>query len=321
VSIVQFHGGAPAKINLSLRVVGRRSDGKHLLSMLTTGISLYDELSISVTSLAGRSSGDRRVEIFLEESGESADPSLVTAATALFESIVVFFESFFNVKLSNKRFCCRLRKRIPSGAGLGGGSSDAALFLLFLKKYLLPVPVDITQHELSEVATRLGADIPFFLKRDHALVEGIGEYIRPIQKVLPAESFFLVFPHVHVSTKTVFDECRRALSVFPTSCSEPVGLFNPEVPLSWEFLREMVQNDLLAYACIQSEKLGRCYERLQNLRRGYVTMSGSGSTLVVFPTSARCSTWLLLEELQTAVKEEYVTVYPVRFLQGWHQKE
>jgi 4-diphosphocytidyl-2-C-methyl-D-erythritol kinase len=159
---------APAKLTLSLRVVGVRDDGYHLLDAEMVSLDLADELSLDV--------GDRLVVV--DEAGGLAVPAgpdnLVARALALV----------------GRRASVRLVKRIPAGGGLGGGSADAAAVLRW-------AGVDDL-----DVAARLGADVPFCLLGGRAKVGGIGEVVEP----LPHEeaSFTLLTPPLACSTPAVY---------------------------------------------------------------------------------------------------------------------
>lgn len=150
---------APAKINLSLRVLGRREDGFHEIETLISPITLADEITIEPgpglqltcddPSLPtdGRNLAYRAAEIFCERAGIPTD------------------------------FHLSIRKHIPHGAGLGGGSSDGATILLALNETLgQPLPLDA----LTALAAQLGSDVPVFLHRQAALCRGRGEQVTPL---------------------------------------------------------------------------------------------------------------------------------------------
>jgi len=166
----------PAKVNLFLEVTGRRKDGYHTLNTLFAKINIYDVLDMEVVN------GNRpTLEIIdeLETGVLSAGPDnlVLRAAEAFYKS----FRVGVGVKII-------LTKRIPMGAGLGGGSSDAAGTLLGLAK-LLQIELNAAKKKkLHAIAVKLGADVPFFLKDDNfCRATGIGDRLRPvkIEKSLP----------------------------------------------------------------------------------------------------------------------------------------
>lgn len=166
----------PAKVNLFLEVTGRRKNGYHTLATLFAKINIYDVLDMEVVN------GSRpTLEIIdeLETGGLSAGPDnlVLRAAEAFYKS----FRVGVGVKIV-------LTKRIPMGAGLGGGSSDAAGTLLGLAK-LLQIELNAAKKKkLHAIAVKLGADVPFFLKDAHfCRASGIGDRLRPVEiaKSLP----------------------------------------------------------------------------------------------------------------------------------------
>ena len=172
---------APAKLNLFLHVVGRRPNGYHELQSVFVLIDLCDTIRISV-----REDGviDRNGDII----GDISKDLCVRAA-----------------KLLQRETGCSLgadievMKRIPAGAGLGGGSSDAATTLMGLNHlWKLNIPTE----RLMTLATQLGADVPFFLLGTNAWVEGIGEKLQPIS--IPSLPFAVIWPGVSQPTPEIF---------------------------------------------------------------------------------------------------------------------
>lgn len=187
---------AYAKINLDLRVLNRRPDGYHELRTVYQTISLADDLEISFRPA-------RRNRIETECSLEIPDNLVVKAAELALEAMRARGEVWL-----------RLKKRIPMGAGLGGGSSDAAAVLL-----ALPVLVgkSISPAKLLELACRLGSDVPFFLFGGTALGVGRGEEVYPLPDVGRARGL-LVAPELHVSTAEAYQALGRGLT-FPASAN------------------------------------------------------------------------------------------------------
>jgi 4-diphosphocytidyl-2-C-methyl-D-erythritol kinase len=173
---------APAKLNLFLHVTGRRADGYHELQTLFQLIDLTDTLSITVRpdGCLERPEGPREV---LPE----ADLTL-RAARVLKEATGTPLGATI-----------RVHKRIPLGAGLGGGSSDAATTLLALNE-LWGCGLELT--ELARLGLPLGADVPVFVQGSSAWAEGIGERLTPVE--LPERWYLIIYPGVGVSTREVF---------------------------------------------------------------------------------------------------------------------
>lgn len=173
---------APAKLNLFLHVVGRRADGYHLLQSAFTLIDRMDRLRFRV-----RADGEiRRVS---ELSGVAPEEDLVIrAARALQKASGTSLGADIEVE-----------KAIPMGAGLGGGSSDAATTLMALDRLWA---TGLGAQALRELGLTLGADVPFFLFGSNAWVEGVGERLAPID--LPARWYVVLVPPVGVPTGEIF---------------------------------------------------------------------------------------------------------------------
>jgi len=178
---------APAKLNLFLHITGRRPDGYHLLQSIFMLIDWCDTLHFELRT-DGRISRED-----LETDGQAAealpaDDLAVRAAKALQAAC----GTSLGVHIG-------LKKRIPSQAGMGGGSSDAASCLLALQRLW---GVRLPPHELRALALSLGADVPFFLSGGHAWVEGIGEKITPL--ALPPARFVVLKPAAGLPTQGIF---------------------------------------------------------------------------------------------------------------------
>lgn len=243
---------APAKLNACLHVVGRRADGYHLLQSLFVLIDWSDTLHFEHRS-------DGRVRRHDIGTSLPARDLCVKAARQL-------------QKLSgtSQGVDITLQKQLPSGAGIGGGSSDAATTLIALNRlWGLHWP----RQRLLEIAATLGADVPFFIGGTHAWVEGIGERLAPVG--LEPQSYVLVKPRVSIPTAALFGRLGEA----PSVAAERPAL---DASLA-DWAAQHGRNDLQPPACQYSAELVRALAALQAVF-GNARMTGSGS--VVF---ARCS--------------------------------
>ena len=169
---------APAKINLSLRVLGKREDGFHDIETLMVPIDLADELVLEpVASAPGG------IELVC------SDPTLPTGAGNLAFRAADLFRARFAPAMPALRLI--LNKRIPHGAGLGGGSSDAAAVLLALDGFLA---TGLTTAQLAGLAAELGSDVPFFVYRSAAMCRGRGERVEPVPPPEPLPLLLLKPP-------------------------------------------------------------------------------------------------------------------------------
>lgn len=193
---------APAKINLSLRVIGRRSDGFHEVdTLMTTVEGLHDTLTLRPAD---------RYSLHCDTPGIPLDDSnLITKATHLFAQL-------------SKRPChaeIHLEKRIPHGAGLGGGSSDAAATLLAWNQWHEGVLDEPTLHQ---AAATLGSDVPFFLQKGTARASGRGEILTTADTP-PLQHLVILKPSFSVSTPDAYQRWQDAVCL-PGVNYDPVEL-------------------------------------------------------------------------------------------------
>jgi 4-diphosphocytidyl-2-C-methyl-D-erythritol kinase len=173
---------APAKINRFLHITGQREDGYHLLQTVFQLISLYDELQLSTRE-------DGEIHRIDGPANVPPEHDLVVRAALLLQ------------KTTKSQFGCEigLKKNIPMGAGLGGGSSDAASVLWGLNELW---KTSLSRQELMNLGLQLGADVPFFLLGQNAFAEGVGEILHPID--LKSETYILIYPQINIPTIEVF---------------------------------------------------------------------------------------------------------------------
>jgi 4-diphosphocytidyl-2-C-methyl-D-erythritol kinase len=231
---------APAKLNLSLKVVGRREDGYHLLETVFRFIDLSDDVALAVRD-------DGVVELLNPIAGVAPQDDLTVRAARLLQRAAGVGQGV----------SIRLDKRIPMGGGLGGGSSDAATVLLALNRAW---GCGLTRERLMELGLSLGADVPVFLFGRNAYATGIGEELSAID--VPDAWYLVLHPGVHVPTAKVF--------------ASP--LLTRNSPLGIMPILETTQqrrNDLQSVVC---EMFPEVSQALSELRKyGSPLMTGSGS--------------------------------------------
>ena len=263
---------APAKINLSLTILGRRADGYHNLESLFVPVpGLADTLEISP---AAPGSG---CVVTPELPDTPPDRNLVFRAWKAYSQATGFAPDI----------AVSLTKRIPTGAGLGGGSSDAAALLRWLQAQAGQRALQ--QAELVRLAAGLGADVPFFLQDGPAWASGIGEELTPADLDLSAFTLLLALPPVHVSTAWAFaawdahaarcaaaNACARGLTTRASTHKRRVSL-SPVV----------VQNDFEAVVFPAHPGLRVLKERLLELGAASAAMSGSGAGLAALFRESR----------------------------------
>ncbi|MEM9176203.1 MAG: 4-(cytidine 5'-diphospho)-2-C-methyl-D-erythritol kinase [Myxococcota bacterium] len=272
---------APAKVNLGLRLTGLREDGYHLLESLFVPLALADEIELRWWAAA-----EPGVALVVDVPAEAALPKALSGVTAGPDNLVVrAIEAFRAAHGLPGRVEIRLSKRIPAGAGLGGGSSDAGTVLAALPGLMGGVPP-----ELAPLALELGADVPYFLAPEPALVTGIGERIAPVAGV-PALDLVLVNPGISVATAEVYrvaDLLRDSLTGSEAgSTMRAISGLAGETGAWRHALGALLVNDLAPAAIRLCPPIGRWLDRLREAGAIGVGMSGSGGTVFgVFGSAA-----------------------------------
>ena len=267
-----------AKLNIGLRIIGRRpEDGYHLLETIFQEIDLADEIQINEFQSNGQ---------FHERFSLSCnDPAIPTDCNNLILKAVRAMVNYLPVDLSAK---IHLIKNIPSGAGLGGGSSNAAMILKWLNKW-----AEFSDKDLKDIAVKLGADVPFFLEGGTQYATGIGDELTKIE--IPKDwKAVLVFPNLHISTAWAYEQLRISLTAKPknTIISSQLGK-----AFDWRFF----ENDFDDAIIPSYPEIGEIKARLYKGGALYAGLSGSGST--VFGICKSCET---AETLRSSFKNAMI---------------
>ena len=241
---------APAKINIFLKIVGTRGDYHELLSRFVR----YDELCDELEFVEGEFAGFTILGMEIPQEANIIHKAYKQLLSA-YPSIAPFF----------KRHAVRIHKRIPQGAGLGGGSSDAAAFLLMAKETL---GLAMKEDELMRLGASIGADVPFFLSGyEAANVSGIGEVIEPFEDDIPSLKLKLL--PIHCDTAEVYRNWRRNhLRFDPHTARKLTAMKSSEILAT---IAPQKANDLYSSA------LELC-DGLRGFEEEWF-LSGSGSTL------------------------------------------
>ena len=251
---------APAKINLHLRVLGRRADGFHDVQTLLQTIDLVDELRAGPAPAGA-------LEFRIDPAGSvpSGDDNLVMrAAHALRERAGI--DCGANIELV---------KRIPVGAGLGGGSADAAATLVVLDALW---DLRFERETLGALAAELGSDVPFFLEGGLALATGRGEIVQPLPD-LPTHAVLVCVPPIQISTRDIYGKLHRVPRLTSESSDATVDLFtagreeHAEFTLPWRSLK----NDLEPVVVESWPEIGQVVDALMAVEPLFAAVTGSGA--------------------------------------------
>ncbi len=248
---------APAKVNLSLLIAGKRPDGFHELETVMAKVDWYDEILIE----PGSHEGIELVCTGPHWAPEGPENLVYRAA----EQILSETGRSENLRLT-------LTKNIPAGSGLGGASSDAASTLMGIDKYL---NLGLSEHKLMALAAELGSDVAFFINGPLALCTGRGEKIKKLDSDY-SFSALLILPGVNVSTPKVYANYVHDAELYESLSREMHDHISKN---RIDLLSGMCAN-MLAVSCYSVfEELGRLRDVIQSLGVEPLCLSGSGSTL------------------------------------------
>ena len=252
---------APAKINLGLRIVGKRDDGYHLLDTIMVRVSLYDEIGMTrARRFSGGTARLPRVTV------TCSNPSVPSGEGNLVYQAADLIMKGRNVEEPVK---IHIEKRIPLGAGLGGGSSDAAATLIGLNRLFR---LNYSLQQLKKMGYSLGADVPFFIGGKSARVRGIGERLSPLG-ALSWNWALIVYPGFPVATDWVYRNFQAKLTKSIANTSITSLLNKPSGQ------RRLLVNDLETVTLARYPRIGFLKEKLIDEGAAEALMSGSGSAV------------------------------------------
>ena len=238
---------APAKLNLFLRVVNKRTDGYHNIQTVFQLISLYDHIFIKTNT----SGNVRRIS---DHYGIQEYDDLTIKAAQILKP---FCENQSGADIF-------IKKNIPMGGGLGGGSSDAATTLIALNALW---QCHLSQKKLQELAVKLGADVPFFVFGQNAWAEGIGEKLMPFS--IAMRDYLVIAPNETVSTREVFESLELTKDRIPLK----IAGFSDELDL------KNLANDLEKGVLKKFKGISVAFDWLNQF--GQAKMTGSGSCIFI----------------------------------------
>ncbi len=244
---------ANAKINLGLQVLQKRIDGYHNINTVFAKINLSDFLEFIPAKITKiKIEPDFPIKI---------DDNLIYKAISIFNS---YFQT-------NYHFDVKLIKNIPTGAGLGGGSSDAASTLLFLNEYS---NFRVTDKELNDLALQLGSDVPFFLNTGIAKATGRGEILTYYDVLLPFK-VLVINPRIHISTPLAYKALNR--SNLEGESINFIEILNKSITDTLSL--NLLVNDFEEFAFKEYPVIAEIKKKLYESGAVFALMSGSGSSI------------------------------------------
>lgn len=235
-----------AKINLMLKVISKEENNYHQLQMINSKIHVYDLIKI-------KKAKEHKI-IFKKNKNISSEFLL---------KVINQFNNIYNIK---EKYKITIIKNIPVGAGLGGGSADAAKIIDMLYIYN---KIEENNENKIKLFKNLGADIPYMFYDSCAIVEGIGEKVKPIEKI-NLEKYIYVYPNIEVSTKKVFEENKTYSN-----------------KLAYEEIIEHLNKDVDIYSNDLEKATFELYPQMLEIKQklssyGKTWMSGTGSTFIIY---------------------------------------
>jgi len=242
--VTQLKLPSPAKINLFLHVVGRRKDGYHQLQTAFQFLDFSDQMVFTLRD-------DSKIKLLTPIVGVADDDNLIVRAAKLLQTHT---GCKFGANI-------QIEKQIPMGAGLGGGSSNAATTLIALNNLW---KININRFDLIKLGTQLGADVPIFLYGHAAWAKGIGEIFTPVQ--LPEPWYCVVIPPCHTSTQRIFSDPLLSRNTAPSTVE---NFLNSPQPLLYG------QNDCQPISCKLYPEIAQALQWLEQFAPAKMTGTGS----------------------------------------------
>lgn len=248
---------AYAKVNFGLSILGKRNDGFHEIETVLQQIDLKDEIEVKGTD-------QQKIGFSCDHSDlPVGDSNLCVSAAKLLQQAAKV----------QKGVRIHLKKTIPIGAGLGGGSSNAAVVLLALNKLW---GVDLSVGELQVLASELGSDIPFFILGGTAFATGKGDNLQPAKLTTNNFAFVIIFPEIAVSTKWAYGQLNLSLTIKKKNSN--FMSFNDININDVDFVTSC-KNEFEEVIFVKHPILGEIKRQLYESNALFASMSGSGSAL------------------------------------------
>jgi len=255
---------SPAKINIGLNIIRKRDDGYHDLETIFYPLLLHDILTFEKADETKLESNSNVIN--------SLKTNSISTAIELLENIV---DRKLNVKIY-------LKKNIPIGAGLGGGSSNAASTLKALNQLF---ELNLNYNRLSEIALILGSDVPFFLEPYPCFASSRGEIKKNIQLSL-SQPILIVNPGIHISTKWAFQNLEL------TSHKKSIKKLCDHSPVTIDYIKDYATNDFENIVYKKYPEIKSIKDKLDASGADFVSMTGTGSTVYGVFSNLQIARWV-----------------------------
>ena len=241
-----------AKVNIGLRVLDQREDGYHNIHTIFQELSFHDTVTISKT--------DDGYELSSNDKNFPTDSS--NTCSKAYVAVKVHYPDVAGIKI-------HVKKEIPQGSGLGGGSSNGATTLKGMNELY---GLGLSNDELTELSLQVGADVPFFIHGGTQLGEGIGDQLTLLDIELP-QSILVIIPGMHISTKWAYSRLRKKLETGGKTPNFAGFIERSEIPF------QFFENDFEKIVFSTYPEIGLIKDQLLANRARFASLSGSGSAV------------------------------------------
>ena len=241
-----------AKVNIGLRVLDQREDGYHNIHTIFQELDFHDTVTISKT--------DNGYE--LSSNDENFPTDFSNTCSKAYELVKIHCPDVSGIKI-------HVKKEIPQGSGLGGGSSNGATTLKGMNELY---GLGLSNDELTELSLQIGADAPFFIHGGMQLGEGIGEQLTQLNIELP-QSILVIIPDIHISTKWAYTRLRKRLETGGKTPNFAGLIERSEIPF------QFFENDFERIVFSTYPEIGLIKDQLLANKARFASLSGSGSTV------------------------------------------
>ena len=250
---------SPAKLNIGLRIISKRKDGFHNLETIFYPVKIYDKITVKIKKLSVLNENNN-ISVKTDSNENISGKNNICYKTSERFMENFGFQGSYNIDIT-------IKKTIPTGAGLGGGSSDAASVLKILLKHFR---VTSASSKVLRFAMELGSDVPFFLQAMPAYALGRGEKLTPLQDFKLPGKILLVNPGIHISTPWAFKSL--GINRSKRKLMEGIKKFNVDKP-------ELMINDFERFVFKKYPEIEKIKYDMYSFGASYSLMSGSGSTV------------------------------------------
>jgi len=274
-----YKARAYAKVNLHLEVLNKRSDSYHNIFSLNASLDLFDRLTFKRLNISNNKLKDIVIDI-RPDGGEYADiiQSIATEDNLITKAV----KTYLNRIGKSGEFLIHIEKNIPAGAGLGGGSSDAAAALRLLNNFFIKSNEGLLETELLWLGASLGADIPYCLSGGFAICEGIGDIVNKVDGKL---NYWILAANcgIIVNTGKAYNALKRDSKIIigETELEKKKKLFKEGIKKgNIENFKDILKNDFEEPVFSEHNILKNLKNEIGEFKPEYVTMTGSGSTII-----------------------------------------